>query len=374
MKVLFFANTDWYLYNFRLPLAIALREQGHTVVLISPPGEYTNRLEAAGFRWIPFSFSRKGTNPLTELRTIFRLARLYRAEKPGLLHHFTVKCVVYGSIAAWFSGVQAVVNAVPGLGYVFNEGRQRNPLLYWMVENLYRYALGRSFVIFQNPDDRQFFLQNHLVRSERSFLIRGSGVDPLRFVPSEEPAGLPVVMLSSRLLWDKGVGEFVKAARTLRQHGLAARFVLVGNSDPGNPTGISLQQLNAWQQEGVVEWWGWHDDMEQIYPQASVVCLPSYGEGVPRCLIEAAACARPLVATDVPGCREIVRNGENGLLIPVRDCEALADALQIILADPALRRKMGERSRQIMLAGFSVDQVTAETMQVYSQACMGSSI
>lgn len=374
MKYLLFANTDWYLYNFRLSLAQAIRAQGHAVTLVSPPGEYAERLQQAGFRWIPFSFSRKGTNPFTEVDTIARLIRLYRSEAPDLAHHFTVKCVLYGSIAARLTGVPAVVNAVPGLGYVFNEGGKRNPLLYWMVKILYRFALGRSLVIFQNPDDRQLFLKNHLVVEERSYLIRGSGVDAQRFQPSEEADGLPVVLLPSRLLWDKGVGEFVEAARLLHRRGVAARFVLVGDSDAGNPSSVSGQQLAEWQAEGAVEWWGWRDDMERVYPQAAVVCLPSYHEGVPRCLIEAAACARPLVATDVPGCREIVVNGENGLLVPVRDSAALAAALETLLSDKELRRKMGERSRQIMLQGFSVEQVTLETMKVYQRAAAGRSV
>ncbi len=368
MKVLLFANTPWYLYNFRLPLAKALRAYGHEVLLVSPPGSYSSRLEAAGFCWKAFPLSRRSLNPFNELLTLGRLIQFYRRERPDLAHHFTIKCVLYGSLAARAVGVRSIVNAVTGLGYAFanNDGRGRS--LQALAQSLYRLSLRGTSVIFQNPDDRQVFLQQRLVRQEQAALIRGSGVDLGRFEMTPEPAGTPVVALPARLLWDKGVGVFVQAARALRAEGVQARFVLLGDLDPDNPSGIPAEQLQAWQQEGMIEWWGWQDDMPTQYALSHIVCLPSDREGVPKTLIEAAACGRAIVTTDAPGCREIVRHGFNGLLVPRQDPAALAAALRQLIEQPDLRRAMGANGRTLAASEFSVEQVVAETLAVYGRA------
>jgi glycosyltransferase involved in cell wall biosynthesis len=206
-----------------------------------------------------------------------------------------------------------------------------------------------------------------IVSPERVRLIRGSGVDIERFAPTPEPVGMPVVMLPSRMLWDKGVGEFVESAQLLKSRGVVARFVLVGDSDPENPAAISVAQLESWRDSGVVEWWGRCEDMPQVLAQASIVCLPSYREGLPKALLEAAACSRPLVSCDVPGCREIVRHGENGLLVPLRDAMALAGAIEKLLGDPGLRAAMGKRGRSLVEAEFSESLVAAQTLAIYRE-------
>lgn len=366
MKVLLFANTDWYLYNFRLPLAQALRARGDEVVLVSPPGAYAERLQAAGFRWVAFPFSRRGTNPLREAATIWRLAEVYRRERPDLAHHFTIKCVLYGSLAARLAGVKRVVNAITGLGYVFTGTDRRARLLRPLVRGLYRPVLRGSQVIFQNPDDRDLFLREKLAQPDQIHLIKGSGVDVERFTPLPEPPGTPLVVLPARLLWAKGVGEFVEAARLLKARGVDVRMALVGDGDPHNPETVPPEQLDAWRGEGVVELWGWREDMPEVYRQTAVGCLPSYREGLPRTLIELAACGRPLVASDVPGCREIVRSGENGLLVPPRDAAALADAIQKLVGSAQLRTEMGKRGRALAQAEFSTAQVVSETVRVYN--------
>lgn len=367
VKIILFANTDWYLYNFRLSLARALQARGAEVVLLSPPGEYTPRLTAAGFRWLSFPLSRRGVNPFYELLTIWRLARLYRAERPQIIHHFTVKCVLYGSLAARLAGIRQVINAVTGLGYVFIGQSRGICLLRLLVKGLYRFALQGTRVIFQNPDDRSLFLELGLAAEQQSALIEGSGVDTDHFRPLDEPQGEPLVVLPARLLWDKGVAEFVAAAKSLRQNGLAARFALVGDTYRDNPAAVPPEQLRAWQQEGWVEWWGWQEDMREAYRQAAIVCLPSYREGIPRALVEAGACGRAVVASDVPGCRAVVLPGENGLLAAVRDPAALAGALHRLLKEPELRRRMGKRGREIVEARFSASQVIAQTLQIYDQ-------
>ena len=368
MKILMFANTDWYLYNFRLAQARALCERGDEVVLLSPPGSYGPRLCALGLRWIPFPFARRSLNPFSAIRTVARLLNLYRLEKPDLVHHFTVKCVLYGSLASQLLGIRSVVNSVTGLGYIFMEGGGARRWLRGFIKAAYRFLLHRTWVIFQNPDDRAAFLQDNLVVPERAALIRGSGVDTHHFFPQPEPEGLPLVILPARMLWDKGVGEFVAAARSLRAGGLQARFALVGDSDDQNPASVPVSQLKEWEKEAMIEWWGWRDNMAEVYAQSAIVCLPSYREGLPKTLIEAAACGRSIVTSDVPGCREVVRQGENGLLVPVRDADALAQALSDLLKDPGLRHAMGTRSRAIAEKEFSMELVVSQTFALY-QAC-----
>lgn len=365
MKVLLFANTDWYLYNYRLPLARALRARGDEVILLSPPGNYVKFLENDGFRCLLLPLERKGMNPLAELMTITRLAMIFRREKPHLVHFFTIKPVLYGSIAARLSGVPHIVNAITGLGYIFADA---SSFLRMLVMMLYRFSLLNTSVIFQNPDDLNFFIKNKLIFSHQAYLIPGSGVDIEIFRPTQEPAGQPVVMLAGRLLRSKGVPEFVNAARQIRTDGLLARFVIVGEPYLDNPDSIQAQELISWQQEGVIETWGWHDDMAEIISKTSIVCLPTtYKEGLPRLLIEAGACGRPVIATNIPGCRMVVRSGQNGLIIPPGDLASLVVALKTLIQDPDLRQKMGARGREIVEQEFSVKRVISRTFEVYNQ-------
>jgi glycosyltransferase involved in cell wall biosynthesis len=369
VKALLFANTDWYLYNFRLPLAKALRARGWEVVLVSPPGEYGPRLEREGFRWIAFDFSRKGTNPFGELVTLYRLIRLYRREKPDLAHHFTIKCVIYGGLAARMAGARATVNAVTGMGHVFTTHSLRNRMLRPLIGLMYRSVLNHSLVIFQNPDDRAAFLELGLIRENRTRLIRGSGVNTARFTPSSRgETDAPQVLMVGRLLKEKGVTEYVDAAEIVRAAIPGACLKLAGDPDPGNPSSVTPEQLASWKAKGTVEFLGHRDDMEALLAASHLAVLPSYREGTPRSLLEAAAAGLPLVATDVPGCREVVRHGHNGLLVPASDSKSLAQAIITLLRDPALRARMGSASRVMAETEFSEDRVIADTLAVYDEA------
>jgi glycosyltransferase involved in cell wall biosynthesis len=369
LKALLFANTDWYLYNFRLPLAKALRSGGYDVVLLSPPGDYARLLTEEGFRWIRFPFSR-GVNPLTELATLWRLIGLYRRERPDLVHHFTIKCVLYGGIAARWSRAKAIVSSVTGLGHVFITHSWLNRLLRPAVSLVYRFVLGRSQIIFQNPDDRSEFLRLALVEEGRTHLIRGSGVDTEYFRPPadagrERPA---TVLMMGRLLREKGVREFVEAAAIVRKQLPGVQFLLAGDSDPGNPSSIAPDVVAEWQRMGDVSFLGHRSDIRELIQAADLAVLPSYREGLPRSLLEAAACGLPLVATDVPGCREIVSNKLNGLLVPPLDSKLLAEAIIELLGDRERREAMGKRSRAMACELFSQDRVVRETMGVYVKA------
>jgi len=259
------------------------------------------------------------------------------------------------------------VNAFSGLAYTFSSERLHARVLRPLVTVLYRFALRDrdSRAIFQNPDDRDYLIKLGIVRPEQAVLIRGSGVDCSTFAPTPEPDGVPIVMLPARLLREKGVAEFVHAAGQLRGSGHQARFVLVGDVDPANPGSIDPAELEAWTRKGLVESWGHHSDMASVLARANIVVLPAYREGLPKVLLEAAACARAIVTTDVPGCREIVRSGVNGLLVPARDSQALADAIATLLQSRVLRQEFGRAGRAIAVKEFAEEIVVEETLTLY---------
>ena len=369
-RVLIVVNADWYFWSHRLSLARALlAAHCQVAVAAAPERGYQQSIEAEGLRFIPLRLQRRSVAIGQETSTFLELCRLYRRERPHVVHHVTIKPVLYGSLAAKVARLDAVINTIPGLGYMFLGSGLQGAIRQGMVCLAYRLALcgNHTRVIFQNPDDQRLFLSRGLVSADRSVLIRGSGVDIRQFTPTPDPAGIPVVLLASRLLWDKGVGELVEAARQLKRAGTQCRFVLVGAPDLQNPNSVSTSDLEGWRREGVVEWWGLRSDMADVLKMANVVVLPSYREGVPRILLEAAASGRAIIATDVPGCREVVRHGENGLLVPVRDPSALASAIRDLLTDPVLRARMGTKGRQIVVSEFSEDRVLRETLAVYAE-------
>lgn len=368
MKALLVANTDWYLYNFRLDFAQYLKSRGWSVVLVSPRGKYSEQFEKLGFRYIPLEFSRKGINPLKEFSTFRQFKKLYADEKPNLVHHFTVKCVIYGSLAAKKLGKIAIVNSITGLGYVFLSKGPAAGCLRKLVSLLYRKALSGTQVIFENNDDAALFLNRGFVTETESNVILGTGIDTEKFKPIPPTDSIPLVILPSRLLWDKGVGEFVEAAARIHAKGIPARFALVGKKDEGNPSSISFEQLTHWQKEGNIEWWGWQEDILTTLSLSDIVCLPSYREGLPKILIEAASCSRPIVTTDTAGCREVVEQESNGLLVPVKDAAALAEALEKLILDPELRKKMGEAGRIRAETIFANGIVNRAINSVYKKA------
>jgi glycosyltransferase involved in cell wall biosynthesis len=367
-KLLFLVTEDWYFVSHRLALAVAAREAGYAVSVATRVRRHGEAIRAAGLRLIPFENSRSGLNPFGELWTLLRVIALSLRERPDVAHHVAMKPVLYGSLAARIAGTPRVVNALAGMGWLFSSGHGLARALKPLVRCALRLALRSGTVLVQNPDDAAC-LAGMGVPAERIRRIAGSGVDLRRFSPQPEPGGTPMVLLSARLLWNKGVGEFVDAARLLRQRHIAARFVLAGEPDLANPSAVPRERINAWVSEGVVEYPGWVEDMPRLIAASAVVCLPSYyGEGIPKALTEAAACGRAIVTTDTPGCREAVHAGDNGLLVPPRDVPALADALARLLSDPALRREMGARGRARAEREFGADDVISQTLALYGEA------
>lgn len=368
-KLLFLVTEDWYFCSHRLPPARAAKAAGYDVVVATRVNWHGPSITAEGFRLVPIRLRRKSWNPLRELIAIAEIIQIYRRERPDVVHHVALKPTLYGSIAARITRVTGVVNALAGLGSVFSSRASKARLLRPFIVTAFRLVLNtkKALLIVQNPDDAAM-VGGAMVAPARVRLIRGSGVDIKRFAPTPESAGILMIVLASRMLWEKGVGEFVQAAGLLKKRGVNARFVLIGDSDSENPGAIPVSQLEAWRDDGVIEWQGHCEDMPRVFAQASIVCLPSaYGEGVPKVLLEAAACGRSIVATDAPGCREIVHHGVNGLLVPLRDAPALANAIETLLASPELRADMGRRGRSLVEAEFSDTLVAEQTVAVYRE-------
>ncbi len=368
-KIIIVSNTEWYLYNFRRALAKYLHTQGLEVVLVSPPGEYAAKLQALGFRWMPWEVGRKTLAPWAELGALVRLAQIYRREQPALVHHHTIKPSLYGTLAARLAGVRGIVNSITGRGYVFLGKEFKVRLLRQFVKVFYRLAFNTQncIAIFENSTDQDFFTHQNMITAERTRLIESVGADPDLFSPQPEPEGTPVVLLASRMLWDKGVGVLIEAARLLHER-VQVRVALAGSPDPGNPASIPEATLREWHAEGVVEWWGFQADMSAAYNRCHIFTLPSmYAEGVPTALVEAAACGRPVVATTIPGCKDFVVAGGNGLLVPPNDAPALAAALEKLITNVALRRKMGAAGRQRVLDKYTTGKVNAATLSVYEE-------
>lgn len=368
-RLLFFVTEDWYFCSHRLPLAIAAKKAGFDVAVLTRTAKHTDVIRSAGIRLIPSTLERQGFLPLRELRELLRIIRIYRQEQPDIIHHVALKPALYGSFAALFVKNTRVVNALAGLGFVYTSDTFKSRLLRVFITAAFRLLLNhnKSLVILQNPDDTKLLIENHILKSSHIRLIRGAGVNLEYFHEMPEPTGDVCVVLAARMLWDKGVGEFVAAAHQLRGQGIVARFILVGKSDSKNPNAIPEEQLVSWQKEGAVEWWGHQNDMAAVFSKIHIVCLPSYREGLPKVLLEGAACGRPIITCDSPGCREVVKPSVNGLLVPVQNVEALAKAMHTLIHEPELRQHMGVQSRRITEQEFAEETVIARTMAVYQE-------
>ncbi|HED64095.1 MAG TPA: glycosyltransferase family 1 protein [Planctomycetes bacterium] len=373
MKVLFLVTDDWYFLSHRVGLARALRDRGDEVVVVTAPGNRVPEIEAEGFRHLPLAFRRgKADQPLNML-VLRRLTRIYRAERPDLCHHVSFLPIFYGALAARRAGIEAVIHAVTGLGHAFVDGGAPRRVLRWAVERAYRAAFrrGNPIVLFQNGDDRAHFVSAGLTDPRSCRVILGSGVPIDRFRPVPEPSrsGAPPVMLHpSRMLWTKGVGDSIEASRLLFERDVDHKLVLAGRTHASNPRSIPDSTLDAWQRDGLCSWLGHTDDMPALFASSAIVTLPSvYREGVPMALLEAAASARPIVTTDVPGCREVVVDGVNGFLVPVHRPDLLADRLALLIADPDLRARMGRAGRERAERLFSQEHVVEQTLACYAE-------
>jgi len=377
MTIVFFANTDWYLLNFRAPLMRSAKAAGFTVACVSPPGPFGARLNEVGLDWQALPFERDSR--LGMLRSLLRVRRVLRRrlrdERPDIVHSFTLTSILLTWLALPRGRGVRRINAVTGLGYAFTGHSVQHRLIRLLLQPLLRRALGRSdaWTVVQNGTDRQFLIESFGLDPARVRLIAGSGVDVQRFRPAHDRAVGESITVGfvGRLLTDKGIAEFIEAAARVKAKRPALRFVAAGAPDAGNPAAVDAATLARWQAAGDVEFVGQVDDMPDFLAGLDVFVLPSYREGLSRSLIEAGACGLPAVTTDVPGCRDVVRDGENGLLVPARDTGALADAIARLVLDAALRERMGERARAVVVEGFSNEVVNSATLGRYEEVVAG---
>ena len=370
-RLLFIVNVAWFFASHRLELARAARAEGYEVHLACKAidDRAVRAIETAGCTVHDVDLARGIGGPIAELRAIRRLRGILREVRPDIVHCVTIKPVLYGSILARLAGVRGRVCALSGLGHVFTATGGLAALRRRLVQGIYAFAMGGRHlrVIFQNPDDRDTFIANRLVRPQDAVMIRGSGVDLRAYSPVETHNMPPVVLLPARMLREKGIVEFMAAAKLLQRRGVSARFVMAGGVDEGNPSHMTQPEITALAADSGVEWLGHVADMAAVVGQCDVVCLPSYREGLPKALLEAAGCGKPMVSTDVPGCREVVTDGWNGFLVPPQSVEPLADALQKLIADTALRAAMGARARARALQEYSIESVIARTLGLYAE-------
>lgn len=367
-RLMFVVNNPAFFMSHRVPVALAAQRAGYDVHVATMDGPAVADIQALGMTHHAIPMTRSGKHPLQELGTLLALVRLFRRVRPDVVHLVTIKPVLYGGIAARLARVRGMVAAISGLGFVFLSNSLKMRLVRSVVARLYRIALGHpnSRVIFQNANDRDLLKSLGAVRDEQVVMIRGAGVDLKAYRALPEPAAPPVVVtMVARLLRDKGVQEFVQAAGILRQRGLPVTMQLVGGVDAGNPASATQSEVDAWQREGAVQALGERSDVAALYAASHIAVLPSYREGLPKSLIEAAACARAVVTTDVPGCRDAIEPGETGLLVPVRDAQALADAIARLAEDPALRQAMGAAGRALAEREFNIERVASIHVGLY---------
>ena len=368
-RLAFVVTEDWWLWSYWLGIVKAARDAGYDVTVVTRVRDHGERIRDLGFNLIDVDFGRGRLSPRINTRTVHRLRAVYRRLRPHLVHHVALQPVILGTAAAALSGAgPAVVNTIAGMGYTLASDHPRARLLGRALSPVLGWALRRSSTIVQNADDARY-ARTLGARPERIAVVRGAGVDTRRFVPHPEPEGPVRVAMVSRLLWAKGVGEFVEAARAVRSARDDIVFTLVGAPDENNPDAIPCAQAASWRSADLVEWWGFRENIPEVWARSHIAALPSwYREGLPSSLIEAAASGRPIVTTDSPGCREVVRHGENGLLVPARDVRALTDAITSLADDSARRASMGAAGRQRALREFAANRIQEATLRVYEQA------
>lgn len=368
-RILFVVNCPAFFISHRLPLALTAKQKGYEVHVATMPGPYVRQIVSLGLVHHAIPFTRAGKNPMNEIFVFFYIYKLFRQLKPTLVHLVTIKPVLYGGIAARMAGVPSVVAAVSGLGYVFIAEGAKASLMRVAVKSLYRLSFAKRNirVIFQNQDDCSSFVESGILSYDKTILIRGSGVDLKNHPIIIEPEGKPVVTMAARLLKDKGVLEFIEAALLVKKRGIDVKFQLVGEIDPGNPASVTESELIKIKDESVVHVLGHRKNIAELFSKSNIIVLPSYREGLPKVLVEAAAAGRAVITTDVPGCRDAIEPDKSGLLVPVRNADALAEAIQVLIDDSDLRRAMGRAGRKLAEEEFSIEKITQAHLDIYKE-------
>ena len=368
-RLLFVFTEDWAFLSLFLDRAVAAKDAGYEVGVVVHCNKYEQTIKDYGLQVFRHNISRSGTNPLREISSILQMVKTFRSFKPTIIHLAALKPILIGSLASLFFPKSKIVNAPVGMGYIFSSSDRKARLLRPILRLVLRFVLGRkrTLTIIENSDDLQTLVDGKFVKKDLIILIRGTGVKLENFVPTPEPAGQKVVLLIARMLRDKGVVEFAESARIIKRSHPDVNFWLVGDTDSGNPTSLSGEQIRTWESEGLVSWFGYREDVPQLLQQCHIVCLPSYREGFGKVLIEAGAARRAVVTTNVPGCRESIENGRNGLLVEPRDPVALAAALITLIDNEEMRTAMATEGRHRVETQFSSEIINAQTLAVYKQ-------
>lgn len=368
-KALIVVAEDWSFLSHRVPLARALKEDGYQVAIACRIKDHKNTIEEMGFIPIALDLARESISPTTALKTIKGLMNLYKAEQPDVIVHSSLFLSLLGSLAGLFSGFRKNVNLITGLGFIFISNSAKARIVRLALKLCFRLfaKLKTISVVVQNRDDQQIFQALGFRKGDTLHVIRGSGVDDQAFRPAPHEPETQQVTFVGRILWAKGVAELVEAARLLKERGNLPKIVLVGEPDPGNPQSATTQDLENWAKEGLVECWGRRSDIANIYQHSTIAILPSWREGLPKSLLEAAACGLPIITTDVPGCREIVTHEENGLLVPLQDAQGLADAIERLIQNPTERQKFGRAARKLVEDELNQNAIAQKTLAVVNQ-------
>ena len=371
MKILFVSNTSWSIHNFRLGLMNALKEKGFNIAFCAPYDEYTERLKNRGFKYFRINLDRKGTNIFKDLKLIYNLYKIYKKERPDLVFHYTIKPNIYGAIAAKSAKVKCI-NTVTGLGYVFT--RTRKNLLSEFVKFLYKTSFKFPVkIFFQNGDDFSFFVENKIINKNKAVLVKGSGVNTDYFHPNVckniEKNNDFVFLFVGRLLWDKGVGEFISASQIVKEKYKSSEFWFLGPIDKGNPSAVPEEKIKSWQKRGLINYLREANDVRPFICQADCIVLPSYyREGIPRSLLEAMAMEKPIITTNSVGCKEVVENEKNGFLVPIKDSAALAEAMIKMIELPYEKRlEMGKHGREKVLREFDEKIVIDKYLKIVEE-------
>ena len=369
MRILLFANTDWYLYNFRVSLIERLSSDSCEVILVAPAGEYFSRLEAKNVKCLPIDWRRGRFSLWRELKVVFQLIRIYRQTKPTIAHHFTLKCIVYGTVASTITAVPGVVNSVTGLGYAFISDKIRAKGLRFCLTNILRLVSKKknSHLIVQNKSDERLIQKVTRVSSHKLHLVHGSGVNLEKYKPASNRSSSTIkVLMAARLLKDKGVREFIGAAKETLEHRGDVEFVLAGDLDHGNPASIRQPEIDSWKTIKGLTMAGHVRDIIPIMQDSDIFVLPSYREGFSKVLLEAAACQLPIVTTNVPGCKEIVDDGRTGILVDVGSVLSLVEAINQLLDSHETRLAMGKSGRAKVRESFDEAKIISQTCAVYA--------
>ena len=374
MKIIYIVNVDWFFISHRLPIAIEALRQGHEVYIFAKDTGKMEYLKSLGISIFPINLERGSINPFQSLKLLSGLKEQIAKIKPDVVHLVTIKPVLIGGLAAILAKVPAIVYAISGLGFIFTNTMLKAKILRLGIIPLYRLALSakNKIVIIQNLDDLRILRQYVAIPESQTVLIPGSGVNLEQFNIQPLPLVNKTVLMACRLLADKGVYEFHQSVLLLKAKYPNVRFVLVGGVDPDNPASLAEQELNEWVKNGDLEWWGHQSNMPEVLSQATIVVLPSYREGMPKVLLEAQALGRPIVTTDVPGCREAIENGKTGFLVKVKNSQSLADAIEKLINNDELCLEFSHNARVLAEQKFDIKQVVNTHIHIYEKLVQNS--